>query len=276
MIQRLIIYIILVLAPFCFPKNLSAKECNLTFGAVPQFEHRKLFLIWDEILKKIGMKLNCHIQFIPTKSISHFEEYLREGKYDIAYVNAYESIRAYKVQGYNSIIRSGAKGLQGILVVKKGGAIKSIKDLDGKIIAFPSPFALGASALLRSELEAKYKISFVPKYVRTHSSVYLHVAKGFSLAGGGVNRTLNEQKTNLRNKLKIIYKTAIIPAHPIIIHPRIGPAISIKIQKAILEIAKETPYLMKKIPMNNPIKSTNKDYEIIHKLNLDKYMKKVK
>ena len=68
---------------------------------------------------------------------------------------------------------------------KKGGNIEHLQQLEGKDIAFPAPNALGASLIIRADLVQLHRVSFTPKYVQTHSSVYLNVALGRMAAGGG-------------------------------------------------------------------------------------------
>ena len=113
-----------------------------------------------------------------------FEQNLKVGLYDIAYMNPYHHIIANKEQGYDAVMRSGAKKLKGIVVVHKDERKESLNDLKKAQVAFPSPNALGASLLVRSKFKRE-GIKISPKYVKTHKSVYIHVAKKLILAGGG-------------------------------------------------------------------------------------------
>jgi phosphonate transport system substrate-binding protein len=181
-------------------------------------------------------------------------------------------LKANKSSGYLPIIRDKAD-LHGILVVRKDSPVKSPAELIGKTIVFPSPNALGASLLMRADLANLFHIKFTPKYVSSHDSVYLHVAKGLAEAGGGVEKTLREQNSAIRDSLKIIYETRPMPSHPVAAHPRVsGPDVE-KVRRAFIDL-ETTPSgreLLAKIPMNHPVSATLHDYTPMMKWGLDAF-----
>jgi len=272
------IFVILVLSynviSISYAKDTEIKKVEVktfTFSPVPQFEQRKLFSIWSPILEKLEEKTGHKFEFVGSKDINLFGKKLKYGEYDISYANPFQTLVANKEQGYTPLIRSGKKKLQGIIVSNKKNKNSKIEDLDGKVIAFPDANALAASMLLRAELKRIHDIDFKPIYVKTHSSVYLHVAKNFAYAGGGVNRTFKQQKDNIKDKLEIIYKSKKVSSHPILVHPRIGKETIDIIQNALLEINKENPELFREASMEEPIKTSIKDYVSLHSLKLEEF-----
>jgi phosphonate transport system substrate-binding protein len=158
-------------------------------------------------------------------------------------------------------------------VVRKDSPVKSPAELNGKTIAFPSPNALGASLLMRADLSNLFHIRFAPLYVTSHDSVYLHVAKGLAEAGGGVEKTLREQKAAIRDALKVIYTTRPMPSHPVAAHPRVNRRDAEKVRRAFIEM-EATPdgrELLAKIPMNHPVSAAIQDYAPMIKWGLDAF-----
>lgn len=253
--------------------SINVDACSLKFGAVPQFDQRTLFAIWTPIIKHIGKSINCDITIVGSENINTFEEKFLNGELDIAYMNPYHAYIANKKQGYRPILRSGEKMLTGILVVNKDSGITTLQQLNNKVLAFPSPNALGASLLMRAELASKHNITFTEKYVKTHDSVYIHVAKNLVVAGGGVQRTLDLQEQAIKNKLKVIFRTTEVPSHPIVVSKKLSSQMIITIQEQLLNLAKVDPDLFAKIPMQNPIKTEIKDYKILQNLHLEKFAK---
>ncbi|WP_221798761.1 phosphate/phosphite/phosphonate ABC transporter substrate-binding protein [Oceanobacter mangrovi] len=249
----------------------SWAECELKVGVVPQFEQRKLLETWQPILAELETRLHCQLQLVGSEGIPDFEEGFAAGAYDIAYMNPYHALVAYDTQGYIPVLRSGSAMLQGVLVVRNDSDITSLEQLDGRVVAFPSPNALGASLLMRAELKGRFGIDIVPRYVKTHPSVYLHVIKGLAAAGGGVQRTLSEQPDDIQARLKTIYKTRQVPAHPLVVHPRLGQAMRLNIQQALLALAAERPELFAEIPMRDPIASSVADYDGVRELHLENF-----
>ena len=234
--------------------------CHYKVGVVPQFEQRRIFEVWSAILDNLKTKTGCEFELVGSKTIIEFEKAFKDGVYDFAYMNPYHAVMAKKAQGYEPIVRSGKKKLKGILVVKKDSPIQDVKELKDQELAFPSPNALGASLLMRAELATKHDTPVQPKYVKTHSSVYLHVAKGLTVAGGGVGRTLAEQPDHIKNALRVLYTTTPVNAHPLVVHARVGEEHSKKVQAAWLALAEEQATLFDGVPMKGSIATSYDDY----------------
>ena len=258
--------------PLCFALPQSdEKKISYSFGVVPQFEQRKIFRIWLPILNELENRTGIHFKLKGSSKIPAFEERFMDGGFDLAYMNPYHLAIASDSQGYVPLIRDGARILVGTLVVSRDSDIKQLSDLQNKAIAFPSPNALGASLLMRAELINDFGIEFVPKYVQTHSSVYLHVVKKLVDAGGGVLGTLESQRPRIKNNLRVLHQTKPITPHPIAVHPRVPVEHQMRIRKALLAIANSTDgrKLFAKIPIDNAISLA--DYSDIKSWGLEKY-----
>jgi phosphonate transport system substrate-binding protein len=240
-----------------------------TFGVVPQFEQRKTFAIWKPILVELEKRTGHTLELVTTPTIPAFEKLYDAGGMDFAYMNPYYMVE--NPQGYIPLVRD-QKPIIGALVVRKDSPYQSPADLAGKEIAFPSPNALGASLMIRADLLRLYRVNVVPRYVKSHSSVYLHVAQGLTAGGGGVEKTLEEQPDNVRDSLRVLYTTQPVPAHPVSAHPRVPKKVRDAVQQALLSLA-ATPAgkaLLDEVPMTQPIATTAKDYEVMRDLGLEK------
>lgn len=271
--KRFVLIVILTTLIFTQIVVAGSPQSSIKFGVVPQFDPVKLSEIWKPILNELEKKTGLQFEMVSLKDIPSFEKGFQKGDFDFAYMNPYHAVVAYKKQKYVPIINDGDKKLFGILVINKESAIRSVKDLNKKKIAFPAPNALGASLLMRAELDRKFKIKIEPIWAKTHTSAYLNAVLGKTDAAGGVMGTFNTQEDNIKNKLKIIYKTDEVPTHPIVVHPRISKKDREKIIKALIEIGdtEEGRQLLNKIPITRAARTSFKDYEILNKLHLEKY-----
>ncbi len=239
----------------------SAVGAEYSFGIVPQYDQRQMFAIWKPILNELEKLTGLSFRLVPTPTIPAFEKGFLKGSYDFVYMNPYHLLKANKAAGYLPIIRDRAD-LHGILVARKDSPVKSPADLEGKTVVFPAPNSMGASLLMRADLTNLFHIHFTPKYVTSHDSVYLHVAKGLAEAGGGVEKTLKEQEGAIKDSLKIIYETRPMPSHPVAAHPRIAESVAEKVRRAfiVMESTAEGRVLLAKIPMNHPVATSFKEY----------------
>lgn len=243
-----------------------------TLGVVPQFGQRQLFAIWDPIVKELNQSAGLDIRLVATLTIPEFEWALEKGTFDFVYANPYHILRASDSQGYIPLVRD-QEPLRGILLVSRASPVKSIGELAGKTLAVPSPNALGASLLLRADLDHLYGVRMSMVNARTHNSVYLTVLNGLTDAGGGVQKTLAEQAPEIREGLRILYTTRAMPSHPIAAHPRIKPDVRELVRKALLEMS-ATPSgkaLLDEIPMPSPVAASLEDYLVMRKWGLETY-----
>ena len=254
--------------------NVHAEKKEVyTIGIVPQFEIRHIRKIWNPIIKEVEKATGYDLKLIGSPTIPDFEREFNAGQFDFAYMNPYHMLIAEKTQGYVPLIRDNGRKLHGILVVREDSDITSVKELDGKKIAFPAPNALGASLLMRANLTNDYKIKFNPVYVKTHSSVYLNVVVKQTSAGGGVQKTLKQQRENIKGALRVLHRTPKVSPHPLAGHPRVPKEVREKVKQAMLKLG-ETPIgksLLSKIPMKKIGEASINDYYPLRKFKLDNF-----
>lgn len=253
-----------------FSATLWASE-TITVGIVPQFAVNKLHSIWQPILDELHKETGYTFVFRGSPDIPSFEKEFLAGQFDLAYMNPYHYLVAEK--NYTPIIRDTARKLFGIIVVPKDSPVQSVADLDGKLIALPAPNALGASLMTRAAMTNDYHITYYTKYVNTHSSVYLNVALGKAAAGGGVQKTFDQQPDRIKERLRVLYQTEKVAPHPIVVNKRLPAEVAQRIQNAFLKIAETEAgrELLSQIPMKQLGKATTQDYDAVRKLNLDAF-----
>lgn len=232
-----------------------------SFAVVPQFEQRKLFAIWKPVIDELEKRTGLNFKLVATLTVPAFERELEKGGFDFVYANPYHILRVSASPGYIPLVRDEAP-LRGILVVRKDNPIRDMAGLDGKKLAIPSPNALGASLLLRADLAQLFRVTMVPVNVKTHSSVYLHVANGLVDAGGGVEKTLQEQSQEVRDALRVLYTTRDMPSHPVAAHPRVNKADREKVRRAFLDMSAtvEGRAMLAKVPMSRAVSTSIEDY----------------
>lgn len=244
-----------------------------TFGIVPHYEARQLFAIWRPILNALQQETGLRFSARIGNSSATFEQEVIGGQFDFAYMGPYHQVMSEKSAGYLPLVRDVGANIHGILVVRKDDPIGDVKELAGKVVAMPAPNALVASMMIRADLENKFGIRIVPRYVHTHESVYLNVVLGQAAAGGGQQKTLAEMQPAIREQLRVLYKTAEVTAHPVSAHPRVPAAVRQQVQEAFLRLG-ETPQgkaLLATIPYKQIGAASLADYEPIRRMGLQRF-----
>jgi phosphonate transport system substrate-binding protein len=243
-----------------------------SIGVTPQFEQRKLFAIWKPIIAELEKMTGLSFRLVTTLKLNDYEkEYMAE-KFDFAYVNPYLIVRGVKPGTYLPLVRDN-KAHRGIVVVRKDGPINKVADLDGKTVAFPSPNSIGATLMTRAELERLFGVKVVPLYVKSHSSVYLHAAKGLTAAGGGVLKTLQEQDAAVRDLLMVLHTTEVMPNLPVAANRRVPADVREKVRRAFLALGKtgEGRALLAQVPITEIVPTSLEEYLVIEKWGLERY-----
>ncbi|NJD56324.1 MAG: phosphate/phosphite/phosphonate ABC transporter substrate-binding protein [Nitrospirae bacterium] len=253
-----------------------AGQQTYSIGVVPQFEQRKLHAIWKPIIEDLEKSTGLTFSLNSTLTIEAFEKAIERGEFDFVYLNPYHLVQVHDAQGYIPLVADKVP-LRGILVVRKNSPIHTPAELDGKVVAFPSPNAIGATLLPKADLNQLFHASVKPLYVKTHSSVYLHVVKDLAAAGGGVEKTLQEQNEEIRSALRTIYTTRSFPSHPVAAHPRVPADIREKVRKALLSLnsSPEGREMLRKVPVEQLIPVTYSDYAVMSSWGIEKYWQPV-
>lgn len=238
-----------------------AADKTYTFAVTPQFEQRKLMAIWMPIVAAVEKRSGLSLKLTSMISVPEFERELARSTFDFVYCNPYNIIKSVPDPGYIPLVRDSAP-LRGILLVRKDSVYTRLADLEKKTVAFPSPNAIGASLLMRADLARLHHVTINPMYVKTHSSVYLHVVNGLADAGGGVETTLQEQEPAVKDALRILYSTREFPSLPVAANPRIPKTDREKVRKALLELSAtpEGKEMFARVPMQNPVATSLDDY----------------
>ena len=254
----------------CFGDQARANS-PIIFSPVPQLPAPTLFARWAPVLDAVGKASNQCFDLVIKPSIPEFEKYLLKGEPALAYVNPYHAVMAYKAKAYQPLLADGTTLLTGILVTKKEGDIKQLADLQGMRVDFPAPNAFAASLLLRAHLQ-QLRIQIKPQYVTTHSNVYRGVLIGDAAAGGGVNKTLEAEPEEIRQKLRIIYESPGYRSHPIITSPKLSSATRAQIFQGFVHLGKTNSgqALLSGVQLKEPISVTyQKDYRPLEHLGLE-------
>ena len=244
----------------------------LSVGVVPQFDVRQIHAVWRPILDELEQRTGYEFVLRGASTIPSFERDLAVGAFDLAYINPYHAVTV-SGRRYTPLVRDVGTELYGILVVAAQSPIQSVEALRDQVVAFPAPMALGAALLTRAELLDRYGIEVVPRFVQSHSSVYLNVALDEAAAGGGVQKTLEQQPEELREALRVLYKTRRVPPHPIVIHERVAPEVRQRLLQALLSMGRDPAgqALLNKVPITELGPAAIEEYQFLRGLGLERF-----
>jgi phosphonate transport system substrate-binding protein len=261
----------LLVAALVWPPARAA-AAEFTLGIVPQYEQRKLFEIWRPIADELERRTGHRFKLETTLGVREFEKEFMRGGFDFVYMNPYFVGKFARGLGYEPLVRDRAL-VRGVVVVRKGGPLRTPKDVSEKAVAFPTPNALAGCMLMKAELKAQFGVNVHPVYVTTVSNVLLHVAKGMVDAGGVPDKTLPLADPAVRERLEILHTTRAIPGHPLAAHPRVPAEVREQVRAAMLALAAtaEGKALLLRVPIKELAPATLAEYAFLGTLGLEEW-----
>ena len=262
--------LLLTFQALCAPQSTAQQKESLTFAVVPQQSAKKLAKLWTPLLTEISKKSGVKLIFTTAPNIPMFEQRLAKGEYDFAYMNPYHFVVYNKSTGYQALAKQKNKHIQGIIVVKKNSGITELGQLKDLTLAFPAPAAFAATLLPKADLKAQ-GIAVTSRYVSSHDSVYLSVARGLFPAGGGIMRTFNNAPQHVRDELQILWKTPKYTPHAIANHPLVPHEVSQNVQQSLLTLhtSEQGLQLLKAINFTQFETAQDSDWNDIRVLGID-------
>ena len=268
-------YLLPFLLLFAATVAVAQEKKVYILAVVPQFTPSEVHRNWSPIIEKLSRATGRQLEIKIYPSIQKFETAFLNGEIDLVFMNPYHAVMAKRAQGYIPLVRDDANRLIGILLVQRDSPIKSIKELNGKALAFPAPNSFAASLYMRALLAEQEKIRITPLYLKTHSNVYRHVIMGEAVAGGGVNNTLKREPPEVQAQLRVLFETPGVPSHPLVAHPRVPEGLRQTVTNTLLEMQNDPAgqKLLTDIQMPKPVRADYaKDYQPLEKLGLEKYL----
>ncbi|MDD4978313.1 MAG: phosphate/phosphite/phosphonate ABC transporter substrate-binding protein [Gallionella sp.] len=131
-----------------FSKAPSSTSLEYIVGIHPLHNPQKLFEVYGPIVDHLNAKIpNVHFHLEASRNYEEFDKKLYSGYFDFAMPNPYQTVRSLK-KGYVVFGKMGDDAeFRGIILVRKDSRIRSVADLKGKKVSYPSITALAATMM---------------------------------------------------------------------------------------------------------------------------------
>lgn len=191
----------------------SAREW--TFGVNPQVAPARMAATWGPLLVELEKRSGVRLRMVTAPSILEFDARYATGEFDFAFVNPY----AYAVLDSSAQYRAFAHEtgvLEGLILVLKDSRYKTLGELKGARVAFPSPFSYGSSVRNKWQLEdagINPEKDIVCEYHESHEKAYEALLLGRAEAAAGIRRTFSQLPPDSAARLRVLHSTP--PATPL-------------------------------------------------------------
>lgn len=269
------VFMVFVTASLFFVQTAGAKD-SLVMGVhpfKPAIELHKMFKpIADHISQKVGKPVELQVG----KSYEDTAEKVANGQFDFSYMgpNTYAKYsQRYHFKPLAQIINNGKPTFHGVLVVKRGSDIQSIKDIKEKTFAFGDRNSTLTHVVpLYMLMNEGLHLSNLKKYafLGSHDNIALNIISG-SFDVAGLMPDIAEKYKD--RGLEIIATSPELPEHVFAATKTMDPEMFKTIQDALLSVDLT---LLKGIKgsLTGMQKVNDKDFDILRKI-LDKVEKEL-
>ncbi len=218
---------------------------QVSFGVVSRYSPHLLYEGYQPLMDYLSSQTAYRFRLKLSHNYEETIEQLCNGQVAAAFLGTYIYIKSRKKAHLHCILKplnkNGEPFFRSVVITGRRNAIRSLKDLQNKRLALPSPFSYSANWLF-SERELRKEQLALVRYFNFHNTVVYQVLKRNFDAGVVKDRVANAFTDK---GIRIIYRSAPIPASPIVVHRSTNPEVTKAITDALLQVDIRQPAFQK-------------------------------
>jgi phosphonate transport system substrate-binding protein len=200
------------------PVGALAQNKPLVIGILNQQSASKTAERWNPILRYLSETTGLSFTLRMGSTVQDTNAMMGRGEFDLVFSN--HNFRPEYDNVYKVLARWSDKPIYGVVAVLQDSPIKSLKDLHGKKVAFPSRNAFVAYAVPMAALRSA-KVTVEPTFA-AHQEGALAQLKSGSVSATAVNsRILTQYAAQNGLAYREIFTSAGYADLPISVHPRV-------------------------------------------------------
>lgn len=225
----------LLLALALLPSLVEAATPVRSFGVLKQRSALLTAEYWNPILDYVSRKSGVALEMRLGKTTPETSLMIEHGEFDFAYSNTIFT-PANSPQGYRVIARPMEAAIQGQLVTAADSSIRTLSDLAGREVGFPSlaafvGYAVPMNALLRQGIKV------TPVFAGHQEGIMGQLKAGSVIAAGVNSAVMRDYAAREGFKYRVLWASEDYLNLPISAHPRIPEAEVRAVQTALLGMA---------------------------------------
>lgn len=192
---------------------------------------------WNPILDYVGKKAGVTLQLEMARSVSASATAVEQGAYDFSY--SYLIFRPMALsQKYRVILQPRSGDIRSQIVTLGNSPVKSLKDLQGREVGFPSRSGFIAYALPMDNL-LRQKITVKPVFGSNQEGILGQLMAGQVVAVGVSSQVMKAFAARENLSYKIIWESPPYDDLPIAVHPRVPAGVVSNIQAAFIAMSND-------------------------------------
>ena len=215
----------------------------LHFAVHPLHNPNKLVQTYQPLLDKLNLQLDgVRLELEASRDYAFYEDKFRRRAPEFLLANPWQTLEAIKV-GYTVIAMAGDPAdFKGLILIRKDSDIKTVNDLKGKEVSYPSPTALAGCIMPQAFLHAQgldVMRDIKNRYVGSQESSIMNVYLKQSSAGATWPppwRTFQKDHPREAAQLKVAWVTAPLINNSVMARDDVPAVITARVRAALLHL----------------------------------------
>ena len=220
----LALFVLLALIP-------SARAEIYSFGVLSQRSAVLTAQYWNPILDYVKQKAGIELVLKLARTAPESNDAAERGEYDFVYSNTIFQPKMAKAN-YQVILRPLEEAITGQIVAMENSPIKSLKDLEGKEVGFPSQAAFVGYAVPMDQL-LRQGVNITPVFGGNQEGIMGQLKAGRVLAAGVNNQVMKAFAHREDIRYRVLWESARFHNLPIAVHPRVPKQVAHTIRQVI-------------------------------------------
>ncbi|MBK6650082.1 MAG: phosphate/phosphite/phosphonate ABC transporter substrate-binding protein [Betaproteobacteria bacterium] len=218
------------------PLGAAAVQPTLVFGVLNQQSPARTAERWNPVFQYIKARTGLDIQLRMGATVRETNAMMGRGEFDFVFTN--HNFRPEYDGAYKVIAALAGKPIFGVIAVGADSPVKTLADLAGKRVAFPSREAFVAYAVPVLELK-RAKVDVLEVLASTQDSALAQLKAGAVDAAAVNSRFLTQFSARQGFAYREIYTSEGFAEIPVIAHPRLSAAVVTAVRQALVEMKQD-------------------------------------
>ncbi|NTV96529.1 MAG: phosphate/phosphite/phosphonate ABC transporter substrate-binding protein [Thiobacillus sp.] len=218
---------------FCFALllGLPAQAAETySFGVLSQRSPVLTAEYWNPILDYVGRKAGVDLQLKVARTGQESSAAIARGEYDFTYSNHLFK-PANLAQNYQVILKPREEAIRGQVVALEDAPVKTLADLGGREVGFPSKAAFVGYAVPMDHL-IRSGIAVTPVFGGNQEGIMGQLKAGKVIAAGVNNQVMKAFAARENLRYRVLWESVPYDNLPIAAHPRVAKTVSEAVRNA--------------------------------------------
>ena len=208
---------------------------SYSFGVLSQRSPVLTAEYWNPILAYVSRKSGVRLELKVTRTAPESNAAIHRGAYDFAYSNHLFK-PANRAPGYRVILQPRAGAIRGQIVTLEASPIRSLAELNGRTVGFPSPSAFVGYEVPMDRL-LRQGIAVIPAFGGNQEGIMGQLEAGKVIAAGVNDRVMRDFAARRGFRYRVLWQSDTYAKLPIAVLPRVPAAVGAAVRDAFAGMA---------------------------------------